>query len=126
MQIDLPLKVRLGRKDYALNLNFYRNAHYQLLNKMKVTFSNEISEKLRDVPHFDSLDLTYTLYPGTKRLCDVANVCSVVDKFFCDALTTAGKIEDDNYTVLKNVSYRFGGIDRDNPRVTVELKEFRE
>ena len=40
-------------------------------------------------------------------------------------MTELGKWEDDNYTVIKEVTYKFGSIDKDNPRVEViiELEE---
>jgi hypothetical protein len=88
---------------------------------MKVEFSKVIEPELMKLPSFKSIDLTYTLYPKTKRLCDIANVCSVVDKFFCDALVNIGKLPDDNYEYLKNITYTFGSIDKDNPRVTVKI-----
>lgn len=121
MEVDLPIGIKIGRKNYALNLNIYRNAHYQTLNKMKVEFSKVIEPELIKLPSFKSIDLTYTLYPKTKRLCDIANVCSIVDKFFCDALVNIGKLPDDNYEYLKNITYTFGSIDKDNPRVTVKI-----
>lgn len=122
MQIDLPITVQVGRKQYALNLNFYRNAHYAVLNNMKVNFTSLVHEKLVDLPCFKQVDLIYTLYPKTKRLCDVANVCSIVDKFFCDALVKYHKLEDDNYQIVTSVAYQFGAIDPVKPRVTVEIK----
>lgn len=121
MQIDLPIGIKLGRKSFSLNLNFYRNAHYQTLNKMKVEFSKVIEPELIKLPSFKSVDLTYTLYPRTKRLCDIANICSIVDKFFCDALVNLGKLPDDNYQYIKNIKYTFGEVDKDNPRVTVNI-----
>ena len=121
MEIDLPIGIKIGRKNFALNLNFYRNAHYQTLNKMKVEFSKVIEPELMKLPSFKSIDLIYTLYPKTKRLCDVSNVCSIVDKFFCDALVNIGKLPDDNYQYIKNIKYTFGNVDKDNPRVTVNI-----
>ena len=122
MDIDLPLSIKLGRKNYALNLNFYRNAHYQILNKLKVTFGSLVQEKIAQLPRYQSVSLTYTLFPRTHRLCDVSNICTVVDKFFCDALVNQGKLEDDNYNFVSNIQYRFGSIDKDNPRVTVTIE----
>ena len=121
MEIDLPIGIKIGRKNFALNLNFYRNAHYQTLNKMKIEFSKVIEPELMKLPSFKSIDLIYTLYPKTKRLCDVSNVCSIVDKFFCDALVNIGKLPDDNYQYIKNIKYTFGNVDKDNPRVTVNI-----
>lgn len=121
MILELPITIKVGRKNFALNLNFYRNAHYQTLNRMKGEFGSEISELISTLPTFKWVNLTYTLYPKTRRLCDVSNICSIVDKFFCDALVNQGKLEDDNYQIVKQVTYKFGQVDKENPRVTVEL-----
>ena len=123
MELSFPISLRLGKKKlrkYYLNLNFYRNAHYQVLNQLKVKFSEEIKDQLTNLPQYSEISLTYTLYP--QRLCDVMNVCTVVDKFFSDALVNYHVIDDDNINVIKNVSCKFGCIDKENPRVTVEIK----
>lgn len=119
MKIDLPISVKVGKQNCSLNLNYYRNAHFQILNKMKIAFADQIKDQLSNLPVYKTINLQYILYPKTKRLCDVANICSIVDKFFCDALVSAKKLEDDNYTYLSKVSYEFGEVDKDNPRVTV-------
>lgn len=121
-KISLPIRVPVSKKSYfALNLNVYRNAHYITLNNAKVAFKEMIFPFLGSIPDMKNCSLEYVLYPKTNRLCDVSNVCSIVDKFFCDALVEAGKIEDDNYTFIKSVTYRFGSVDKDNPRVDVYI-----
>lgn len=122
MILELPITIKIGRKNFALNLNIYRNTHYLTLNRMKVEFGSEVSELISTLPVFKWVNLTYTLYPKTRRLCDVSNICSIVDKFFCDALVNQGKLEDDNYQIVRQVTYKFGQVDKENPRVTVELE----
>lgn len=122
MLLSLPISIQLGKRNCSLNLNFYRNAHYQILNKMKVAFANQVRDQILPLPVFEHVSLTYTLFPKTRRLCDVANVCTVVDKFFCDALVTEHKLKDDNYNYVRRIEYRFGEVDPSNPRVTVEIK----
>lgn len=125
-RIDLPLFVMLPRKTkkdkrIALNLNVYRNLHHMVLNQSKIAFKIAIVDKLAILPDMDKVELEYVLYPKTKRLCDVANICSIVDKYFCDALVEVGKLPDDNYEYLAKVSYRFGEVDKNHPRVQVIL-----
>lgn len=60
--------------------------------------------------------LTYTYYAKTKRRLDVSNPCSIIDKFTCDALVKANVLKDDSFKQIKEVIYKFGGIDKDNPR----------
>ena len=118
--ISVPLKVQISKKRYfALNLNVYRNAHYMTLNKAKVIFKELITPFLVQIPKLKCCSLEYVLYPKTNRLCDVSNVCSIVDKFFSDAFVESGHLEDDNYTFIKDIKYRFGAVDPENPRVDV-------
>ncbi|MBL4705092.1 MAG: hypothetical protein JKY54_11250 [Flavobacteriales bacterium] len=116
------MHVRIGKKKkFALNLNAYRNAHFLTLNKAKIAFKKAVEHLIEPLPYFERIVLTYTVYPQTMRMFDVANVCSVVDKFFSDALVEFGKLEDDNYHYLPEVHFKFGELDRLNPRVEVEL-----
>ncbi len=122
--IRVPTSVGLSsRKIWILNLNNYRNAHYQILNKAKVNFKNAVSEDIHRLPEFESIDLIeYKLYRNTKRRCDVGNICSIVDKFFCDALVEAGKLPDDNFFYLRNITYSWGGLTDSDSYVEITLK----
>lgn len=121
--IQVPSVVGLSKKkNWILNLNNYRNAHYLVLNKAKVNFKELVNNEISKLPKFTELsNIEYVLYRDTKRHCDVANVCSIVDKFFCDALVEAGKLPDDNYEYLKSISYRWGGV-ADTAYVEINLK----
>jgi len=125
MILNLPLWVQTSASNiFILNLNNYRNAHYQILNKAKIAFKEEIQDQLNKIDQkFKYFKLIYTLYKGDKRSCDVNNICSVVDKFFCDCLTEAKIIKDDNYKYLTESSFKWGGIDETNPRVEVQIIE---
>ena len=121
--ISLPLSVPVTKKSkFSLNLNQYRNAHYYTLNTAKTKFQDIAKEAIISLPKMDKISLVYTLFPPTKRDLDVANICSIVDKFFSDAMVANGKLEDDNYHFLPEVSYRFGNIDKLNPRVEVQIR----
>lgn len=125
--ISLPLRVPISKKsDFILNLNDYRNAHFLVLNKAKVTFGERVRPLLKDLPAMDQCSLEYTLYPATRRKCDVSNICSIVDKFFSDTLVDAGKLIDDNYEVVLGVQYLFGSVDKSNPRVDVTIRSFKD
>lgn len=79
--------------------------------------------EINSLPSLSKIEIHYKLFPRTKRLCDVNNVCSAVDKFFSDALVELGKLQDDNYLFLPRVVSEFGGVDKDNPRVEITIKE---
>lgn len=120
--IHLPIKVPVSKKrDFTLNLNQYRNTHFQVLNKAKVSFEEVVGPLLKGVPRLGGCELSYVLFVPTRQLCDVANICSIVDKFFSDTLVSKGKLEDDNYTIVPRVTYTFGRIDKIRPRVEVTI-----
>ena len=63
----------------------------------------------------------YTVYPGSARIFDLGNVLPVVGKFAEDALIALGVISDDSYKIIRSIEYRIGEIDRENPRVELEI-----
>lgn len=125
--LSSPLRVAVTKnKDFILNLNNYRNAHYQTLNRAKIKYKEVMKSQIEDLPPMERVKVTITLYPGTARKCDLSNVCSIHDKFFMDALVELGKLPDDDYTHTPEVSYRYGCIDRVNPRCSIEIQEIDE
>ena len=121
--IESPLRVRTGKgKYFTLGLNTYRNTHYFVLNKAKKQYKEDISYQLEGITLTTPLKITYTLYPKTKRLTDIGNICSIHQKFFEDALVEFGIIEDDNYNFIKETEFIFGSVDKHNPRVDIEIR----
>ena len=118
MEIDLPLEVFYSKnKKFILNLNNYRNAHYRVLSTAKRVYSDNLVPRLEGFDSFsEPVVLTYTYYARSKRRLDVSNPCSIIDKFACDALVKANILEDDSFDQIKEVVYKFGGVDKDNPR----------
>lgn len=121
--ICLPLRVPVTKKKlWSLNLNQFRNTHFQTLNKAKTTFEKEVGPLLRGIPKLKTITLEYVVYAPNKQLFDTNNICSIVDKFFSDTLVTCGVIEDDNYNIVVDSRFRPGGIDKGNPRVEVTIR----
>lgn len=126
MRVVLPLHLKVGKrkvKNLPLNLNHYRNAHFHVLNNMKVQFKEAISSQLNFSKLEEPVKISYVLYPPTRREIDIANVLCIVDKYFCDALVEAGLLEDDNFNYLPQVEFLFGGVDRVNPRAEAFIKK---
>lgn len=122
-KITIPCYMQIGKKNH-LNLNTYRNLHYQSLNTGKKKFKKLVKDDIQELPVFEKpVVLKYKYFLRDKRLVDVGNINSVVEKYFLDALVEFGKIEDDNYNYVIGSSYEFGGIDKDNPRCEVEIIE---
>ena len=124
----LPLEVFYSKKKkFILNLNNYRNAHYRVLSIAKKTYSDdlvEMIEKWDDIPRFDNpVDLEYVYYAKSNRRVDVSNPCSIIDKFTCDALVKVGILEDDSSKQIKSITYVYGGVDKENPRCRLTIKE---
>lgn len=105
-----------------LNMNVYRNLHFHSLNYQKKAFKELVEPLLRDLPRMEQIELRYQIFPKTKRLFDVVNVASIVDKYFSDALSEIGIIPDDNYLHIPDVRIGFGGF-ADEEYVLVTITE---
>lgn len=122
MKFISPLKVLCTKSKYfILNLNQYRNTHFRLLNSSKINYKEHMKEQILKSPKFDKAICLYKVYTGSRRGFDLGNVCSVHEKFFEDAFVELGKLEDDNIDFIPLVVYLGCGIDKDNPRVEVEV-----
>jgi hypothetical protein len=122
--LHLPLRIRNRVKTesyFYINMNEYRNAPYHELSDMKIKFAEAVQAQIAPLPQFDWVEFDYILFPGSAREIDTNNVCSIVDKFFCDAFVKAGKLPDDNYKYLRKSTFRFGEIDRNNARVELHI-----
>ena len=88
----LPCYMILGGKRISLTLNWYRNAHYMLLNKTKrAYFPTKIAPFKAKKIHVD-----YTLHLSPSRKTDFMNWVTVADKYFLDWLVGIGFLPDDN------------------------------
>lgn len=113
----------MGKKLFVLNLNVYRNTHYQILNKVKVMYKELIQQELAGLSVKPPVSITYTYYPPDNRLSDLGNVLPIHAKFFEDAAVRFGYLPDDNYKIINKVTYLFGRVDKDNPRVEILIEE---
>ena len=124
MKIEVPLFVILPRKTkddkkVIINLNYYRNWHFQISNQVKEKYKEQLEDKLKGLKFKDHIKLHFILYQGSKRRVDRANVLSIHEKFFCDALTAYGCLKDDNDNFIEETKYTSGGVDKENPRVEI-------
>ena len=130
MIINLPLAVYLPRKTKPakkiyINLNEYRNWHYQVSNQAKDIYKKDLESQLKGLKFDGKITLIFTLFRGDKRRVDRSNILSIHEKFFCDALTFYGCIKDDNDNFIEETRYRSGQVDRENPRVEVEILKIK-
>lgn len=104
------------------NLNIFRNAHYQTLNKAKKKCDEELSVILKGLKLPNNIKITYMYFHGTRGRVDLSNVCSIMDKFFSDSLVNHGCIDDDDVKFIPEVSYRFGGYDKGNSHFDIIIE----
>lgn len=122
MKFISPLKVLATKVRYfILNLNQYRNTHYRVLNNCKINYKDKMKSQIVKAPKYRKVLCVYKVYAGSKRSFDLGNVCSVHEKFFEDAFVELGKLPDDNIEFIPLVIYLGCGIDKDNPRVEIEV-----
>lgn len=122
---DVPIKLEVGirkKKTYYLNLNGYRNWQFQLNNQLKKLFKVSVAKQIRDLTPVDGVcSVLYEIYYPTRRAFDIDNIGTVITKFTHDALVEFGILEDDNYNYVNEIIYRFGGVDKENPRCQVTI-----
>ena len=91
----LPLYIYIGSKKISLNLNWYRNAHYLILNKTKQSYFPLTFEKFSA----KRIHVSYTMIWNNNRRTDLMNWIAIADKYFLDWLVSMNYIDDD---CLKN------------------------
>lgn len=123
--INLPLYIEYGvkkKRRFSLNINRYRNTNHFVLNNIKHLFEDLVSPQLDNCPKGQTkCSLEYVLFTGNRKKIDTNNVCCIVDKFFQDVLVNKGILKDDSYEYVTKTTFSFGGIDVQNPRVTVTI-----
>ena len=127
-KIISPLFITLPRKTVkdkriALNMNTYRNLHHRISNDAKKAYSEALREQLEGLSIQTPVEVTYKVFKASKRRLDKMNVVSVVSKFLLDSITEYGCWEDDNDDYVKTETILPTELDRENPRVEINIKE---
>jgi len=122
-EILIPLNNwKVGKRNYNLSMNTYRNLHHQVSSRLKRDFATYILQfkfKKYDKP----VKIHYTLYFKDKRKRDLMNFVAVVDKFALDALVSRGVLQDDNYKYVIGYTVRYGGKMEEN-YIKMEIEEY--
>ena len=117
---DVPISLEVGNRKvrrYYLNLNGYRNWNFHTSNRLKKAFKLQISDIVRGLDKVKyPCVMRYSIYYHNKRNFDIDNIGSVVAKFTHDALVEFEVLPDDNYHYIREVTFSFGGIDKESPR----------
>lgn len=124
--ISIPICIRQSKKKiFHFSLNNYTQVSKcpPLRAKLKRDYQEKIGILLNMIHNYETpVKITYTFFFKDKRRRDVNNIGAVTAKFFEDALVDAGKIEDDDYTHIPESTFRFGGIDKENPRADIFIE----
>lgn len=110
-----------GLNEYINAERRNRNAGARMKSEWQAVVMGYIRRDLRGV-HFDGpVTMTYTWYEPSRRR-DKDNVSSYGRKVIQDALVKAGVLAGDGWRHIEGFRDRFV-VDRDNPRIEVELEE---
>ena len=121
VKITLPTHSFSGKKKLYLNLNQYRNWHHSVSSNVKRNYYYSIQDKL-DFEFSGEVSIHYKYYAPDKRVRDLMNVVSVVDKFFQDSMVMCGCILANDTSIVKNITAKYMGIDRGNSRIEATIK----
>jgi len=123
----IPLRAPKNKhQGISLNLNCFRNSHYQVNNKIKKYIEEIVAVKCKGKTTPDPpLKLTYRIFRKSRRKADLANIGSVLDKFVSDGLVLCGVIPDDNTNIIKCVVFEDGGVDKANPRADLLIEKYQ-
>ena len=127
IKLICPLYITIERKTKAdkkvfVNMNTYRNLHFQINNKVKVKYKELLREQLEGVKIKTPVEITYKVYKARDNMLDKMNVVSITSKYLLDAITQLGCWTDDNDDFVKTETIMPTELDRENPRVEVFIK----
>jgi len=108
------------------SLNVYRTYHWRAQRKTEALWKDHIFVKWIELhrPTYMAVHITLHFYFPDRRLRDLDNYMATGSKLVGDALKGCF-IPDDNPKHLKGWSFLFG-LDRENPRTTILIKEEKE
>lgn len=126
MKIVLPIYYTIEKKTkknqtILVWMNWYRNAHFHISNKVKEHYHYLVKEQIKKEKIWEY-----------KTSCDVyikninsdpSNIESLMIKFTLDALQEYWIIENDNIKCHKWTLWGIYEIDKLNPRCEIEIKE---
>jgi len=123
LEFSVPLYMKIKKDKLTLiGLNWYRNAHFTELNKVKKAYAHYIKTQLLDnTIKFNKYKIYINLY-YKNTLSDLDNSTSVILKFVNDALQKEGIIENDNLKFFNAYSAFVAGMDKNNPRLEIIIE----
>ena len=96
---------------------------YQPYSIMKSEWTHTIAWLAKKLPAYNRVDIIITWYEPDRRR-DPDNITGGT-KFILDSLVVAGAIKDDSQRYINSIKHQWG-VDRENPRVEVQIEEVEE
>lgn len=97
-----------GARPYSFPSKQYQDWEEENLWRLKTQHQETIE-------HIQGIEMV--IYPPDKRKADLSNKFESI----ADLLVSAQILEDDNWFVVPDVHLKFGGVDKNNPRVEVTV-----
>lgn len=113
----------LVERKIMLNANVNRH-HMDKANRSRLLRELSYTECVDKKEFFNHFDIMVYICPPTRRRLDPANLYPTV-KHLIDGLTDAGWWEDDDWTRLRTLSFRYGGVSgiKDTFKIIMEIEE---
>ena len=107
-------------KTFLVGLNWYRNAHHSISNKVKHDYHELVMKQCVSEEFHGKIKLHYRVYVARKNT-DGSNIRSVIEKFLLDGLVEGGHINNDTieYVVGDTSNYY---QDKENPRMEIDIE----
>ena len=128
LKLILPLHLQAGKsakaKSYALSLNWWRNAHPQIITKVKEKYKKIIKDQVKEDWNLAFVNpyIEYHFYAGSNRRVDLRNWTGMADKFACDALVEYFVFRDDNTNFITETRDIYKGVDKGNGRIEMIIR----
>ena len=119
--LTLPRKNSKDKK-LSINLNTYRNLHFQVNNQCKKLYKELMQTQLEGLIIQTPVEVTYQVFKPSRRSLDKMNVVSIASKYFLDAVTEYGCWDDDNDDNVKTETILPTEHDKDNPGIEITIK----
>ena len=124
MTFNIPLYYEVeyktkSNKTILINNNWYRNAHYQIANKVKHYYKELVLDQIEDPKEMNEVRIECELY--YKSVVSDLDNYSILLKFVLDPLQEIGVLVNDNVKYVKEINWKVIKQDKLDPRLIVKI-----